>query len=139
VNIETGQQQSVRIDKWLWAVRVYKTRTQATDACRGGHVKINGQNVKPSHEVRPGEIITAQVGPITRTTKVLGLIEQRVGAAVAKLHAEDLTPPSEYQKPREPVLLPFMFRAKGQGRPTKKDRRAWARIRLGEGETGGTS
>jgi ribosome-associated heat shock protein Hsp15 len=128
VNQLNDQQQMVRIDKWLWAVRVYKTRTQATDACRGGHVKINGQNVKPSHEVRPGEVITAQLGPVTKTIKVLGLIEQRVGAAIAKLHAEDLTPPAEYEKAREPVQVPYMFRPKGQGRPTKKDRRAWERL-----------
>jgi ribosome-associated heat shock protein Hsp15 len=116
--------QSVRIDKWLWAVRVYKTRTQAADACRGGHVKIEGQKVKPSRDVRLNDILTAQVGAITKTVKVLGLIEQRVSAAAAKAFAEDLTPPSEYQKTREPCPLPVFVRPKGSGRPTKKDRRA---------------
>jgi ribosome-associated heat shock protein Hsp15 len=125
VNESTDQLKSVRIDKWLWAVRVYKTRTQAADACRGGHVKINGQNVKPAHEVRVGETITAQVATITRTVKVLGLLEHRLGAAAAKDFAEDLTPASEYEKPRDHFHPQIVFRPKGMGRPTKKDRRAW--------------
>lgn len=133
VDTVDSQQKSVRIDKWLWAVRVFKTRTKATEACCGGHVKIKGQNVKPSHGVREGEIIAAQIGPMTKTIKVLGLIEQRVSAAKAKAYSEDLTPPSEYQKPREPIALPFMFRPKGQGRPTKKDRRAWEKLKLDQG------
>jgi ribosome-associated heat shock protein Hsp15 len=114
---------SVRIDKWLWAVRIYKTRSQATDTCRGGHVKINGHPVKPSHDVKLNEIIAAQTGHFTKTVKVLGLIEQRVSAAAAKAFAEDLTPPSEYQKTKGPDFRPLFFRPKGLGRPTKKDRR----------------
>lgn len=114
----------VRIDKWLWAVRVFKTRSLATDACRNGRVTIAGQPVKPSREVRIGEIIVVQKDELTRTFKVLGLLEQRVGAPKAKEFVEDLTPPSEFQKKREPNFLPPIYRPKGAGRPTKKDRRA---------------
>ncbi len=115
---------AVRIDKWLWAVRLFKTRSQATAACRGGHVKIDGRNVKPSHEIRLNEIITAQVGDMTRTVKVLGFLEQRVSATLARNYADDLTPPAELEKRREIVHPPLFFRPKGLGRPTKKDRRA---------------
>jgi ribosome-associated heat shock protein Hsp15 len=111
------------MDKWLWAVRVYKTRSLATEACRAGHVKIGGEPVKPSRNVHVGEVITAHVGHITRMVKVLGLIHQRVSAEAARRHMEDLTPPEEYQKQRETQAQPFFFRAKGTGRPTKKDRR----------------
>lgn len=120
--------QSVRIDKWLWAVRLYKTRTLAATACRNGRVTISGQPVKPSHEVKLGEIIVAQTGEITRTFKVLALLEQRVGAAAVKQFAEDLTPASEFEKRKEPVLEPMFYRPKGAGRPTKKDRRAINKI-----------
>ncbi len=115
---------SVRIDKWLWAVRLYKTRTLAAEACRAGHVQIAGTKVKPAREVRLGEIIIARLGEITRTTKVLGLIDRRVGAQAAKEFADDLTPASEYAKRREPDLIPALLRPKGLGRPTKKERRA---------------
>jgi ribosome-associated heat shock protein Hsp15 len=114
---------AVRIDKWLWAVRVYKTRSQATEACRQGRVSIGGQVVKPSRDARINDIISAKTGDITRTVKVLKTLEQRVGAQAAKEFAEDLTPPSEYEKRREPVLQPLFYRPKGTGRPTKKDRR----------------
>jgi ribosome-associated heat shock protein Hsp15 len=114
----------VRIDKWLWAVRVFKTRSLATDACRNGRVTIGGQPVKPSREVRIGETIVVQKDEMTRTFKVLGILEQRVGAQVAKQYVEDLTSPSEFEKKRERNFLPPMHRPKGAGRPTKKDRRA---------------
>ena len=118
---------SVRIDKWLWAVRVFKTRSQASEACRAGHVKIGGQHVKPSRSAKIGETITAQVGQLNRTVKVLGLLEQRVSAKVAAQFMEDLTPPEEYQK-RHEEQAPVAFRPKGSGRPTKKDRRLWDNI-----------
>lgn len=113
----------VRLDKWLWAVRIYATRSQATAACAAGHVKINGQNAKPARHVHPGELIIARVGDVTRTVKVLALLAQRVGAAVVPNYLEDLTPPAEYAK-RERQQTPSTFlRPKGAGRPTKKDRR----------------
>jgi ribosome-associated heat shock protein Hsp15 len=114
----------VRIDKWLWAVRIFKTRSLAADACRRGQVKIGGQPVKASRDVRIGDVLTEERDEITRTFKVLQLLDHRVGAALAKEFVEDLTPPSEYEKRREKVFSPPIFvRPKGTGRPTKKDRR----------------
>jgi ribosome-associated heat shock protein Hsp15 len=113
----------VRIDKWLWAVRVYKTRAQAAAACRGGLVKVGGAPVKPSRDVKIGDVIEARAGDITRTLKARGLVERRVGAAVAAGFFEDLTPESERNKPREAALQPTFVRPRGAGRPTKKDRR----------------
>src|ERR1700758_4016874 len=105
---------SVRIDKWLWAVRIYKTRSVATAACRNGRVTIGGQAVKPSREVKINDLILAQSGEITRTIKVLALLEQRVGAPAVKDFAEDLTPTSEYEKQKkEPYLEPLFYRPQG--------------------------
>lgn len=117
----------VRIDKWLWAVRVYKTRSMAAAACRAGRVIIAGHAVKASREARINDIVQAKTGDITRTLKVLGLLEQRVGAAVAGKFMEDLTPSSELERRKE-TLRPLFPRAKGAGRPTKKDRRAMGEI-----------
>lgn len=114
---------SVRIDKWLWAVRLYKTRTVAAEACKAGKVLVNDQHVKPSREVHLGEVIQAVTGDISRTVRVTGLIDKRVGAAIAREHAEDLTPPEEYNKPRERNYSSGIVRPKGAGRPTKKQRR----------------
>ena len=121
---------AVRIDKYLWAVRIYKTRTLAATACRAGRVTIGGQTVKPSREVHIGEVLLAQTGDITRTIKVLALLERRVGAPAVKEFAEDLTPASEYEKPKQPYLEPMFYRPKGAGRPTKKDRRALEKFGL---------
>ena len=114
---------ALRLDKWLWSIRAYKTRSQATAACRSGHVKIDGESAKPAHAVRVNEIITAKTGELIRTLRVMGLIEKRVGAALARQYVEDLTAPEEYAKRREPNFQPLFFRPKGGGRPTKKDRR----------------
>jgi ribosome-associated heat shock protein Hsp15 len=113
----------MRIDKWLWAVRIFKTRSLASAACRNGHVEVAGQKVKPSREVKANDLIQAKTGDITRTIKVLGVLDRRVGAAAVKEFAEDQTPLSELEKPRERVIQPLFFRPKGMGRPTKKDRR----------------
>ncbi len=118
----------VRLDKWLWAVRLYRTRSQATAACHAGHVKLNGHNAKPSRQVQPGEIITASIGEVTRTVKVLAALAQRVGASAVPAYLEDLTPPSEYQKRTRRDLPAAFFRPKGTGRPTKKDRRDLSRL-----------
>lgn len=115
--------QSVRIDKWLWAVRLYKSRSVAAEACAAGKVQINGQPVKPSRMVKVGDLILAVAGEINRTLKVIALLEKRVGAKQVEHFAEDLTPASEYSKPKEKSFQPFAFRPKGIGRPTKKDRR----------------
>src|SRR5262245_35320479 len=113
----------VRIDKWLWAVRLYKTRSIAATACSSGKVRIGEQPIKPARSLRVGEVLSATSGDITRTIKVLALIEQRVGAPDAVICYEDLTPPSEYQKPRTPHFRPILVRPKGRGRPTKRDQR----------------
>jgi len=119
---------SVRIDKWLWAVRIYKTRSLATTACREGDVKIGGQAVKPSRDVKINDLILAKNGSITRTVKVIGLLGQRVGAQAAKEFMADLTPAAEYEKPKEPMLQPLFQRPKGMGRPTKKERRQMGKL-----------
>lgn len=113
----------VRIDKWLWAVRVYKTRTQASDACRGGKVKMDGNNVKPSREVDEGDEIEVQQGIIRKRLKVLKPAKNRVAAKLVPELAEDLTPKEEYEK--QELLRQFNHekRDRGAGRPTKKERR----------------
>lgn len=120
----------VRIDKWLWAVRIYRTRSVAAAACSGGKVRIVGQSVKPARSIRVGEVVAAVTGEITRTIKVTNLIERRVGAPEAVQCYEDLTPPSEYQKPREPNFRAPVLRSPGRGRPTKRDRRKLAQAGL---------
>lgn len=119
---------TVRIDKWLWSIRLYKTRSLATEACRAGHVTIAGQPLKPSREVKVNDLIIAKTGEITRTVKVLALLDKRVGAKTVSQFAEDLTPPAEYEKVREQKLEPMFYRPKGAGRPTKKDRRAMGKF-----------
>ena len=119
----------VRIDKWLWATRVFKTRSQAIDACRAGHLKIDGHSVKPSRPVRVGETITATLGGITRTLRVLALLDRRLGARHIPGYLADLTPASEYARLRnEKTAEPGLVWPKGTGRPTKKNRRALARF-----------
>ena len=118
----------MRIDKWLWAVRLFKTRGLATTACRDGRVRVGGQPAKAGREVRVNDLIVAKMADLTRTVRVLALLEQRVGAAVVKEFAEDLTPASEYEKRRDPMLQPLFRRPKGAGRPTKKDRRTMDKL-----------
>jgi ribosome-associated heat shock protein Hsp15 len=119
----------VRIDKWLWAVRLYKRRSLATDACNAGHVKIGGQNVKPSRSLHVGETITALAGRLHRTVKVLALLEHRIGAKLVPDYLEDLTPPAEYERAREQRAEPLIQYPPGWGRPTKKARRQLERLR----------
>lgn len=114
----------VRLDKWLWAVRLYKTRSLATTACRAGHVKIKGENAKASHSVRVSEVITVRTGELNRTVKVIGLLDRRVSAKLVEQYLEDQTPAAEYLRAAEDRLQPRApQRAKGSGRPTKKERR----------------
>ena len=121
-----------RIDKYLWAIRAFKTRTDATDACKGGKVKIAGVNAKPSKEVKPGDVIQVKKGTVTYTYKVIQPLERRVGAKLVPEYALNLTPESELEKLRAPVETFFITRDRGAGRPTKKDRReieeAWDAI-----------
>ena len=115
--------EELRIDKYLWAIRVYKTRTDATDACKGGKVRINGADTKPSKLVKPGDMIVARKGAVTYTYKVIQLIDKRQGAKLVPNYAVNLTPPEELAKLRAPVETFFLKRDRGAGRPTKKDRR----------------
>ena len=121
-----------RIDKFLWAIRAFKTRTDATDACKGGKVKVAGVNAKPSKEVKPGDVLTVKKGTVTYTYKVLQPLERRVGAKLVPEFALNLTPEAELEKLRAPVETFFITRDRGAGRPTKKDRReiedAWDAI-----------
>jgi ribosome-associated heat shock protein Hsp15 len=120
--------ESVRIDRWLWAVRLFKSRSLAAEACHAGHVKIGGNVVKPSRDVRGGEEITVLVGRILRTVKVLALLDQRVGAKLVGQFLEDLTPPEEYARAREEALQARLRFPTGFGRPTKKQRRQMERF-----------
>ena len=113
----------VRIDKYLWSIRVYKTRSEATDACKGGKIRVNGADIKPSKSVKTGDVIVARKGAVTYTYKVLGLIDKRQGPKLVSLYAENLTPQEELDKLRAPVETFFLKRDRGAGRPTKKDRR----------------
>jgi len=115
--------EGVRIDKYLWAIRVFKTRTDATDACKGGKVKIGTVNAKPSRDVQVGEVIDIRKGAVTFTYKVLQLVDHRLGAKLVPDYAQNLTPESEMEKLRAPVESFFLTRDRGAGRPTKKDRR----------------
>ena len=113
----------VRLDKWLWAVRVYKTRSDAAEACKGSAVRLNKTIAKPSAKVRIGHSVVARTRALTRTLYVTGLTEKRVGAALVPDFLEDKTPESEYEKAREKQANARVFGNKGSGRPTKKDRR----------------
>ena len=114
---------SVRIDKYLWAIRVFKTRTEATEACKGSKVTVDGNDVKPSREVKAGEVIQVRKGSIFYKYKVLAPLEKRVGAKDVPRFAENLTPQSELDKLHAPVETFFIRRDRGAGRPTKKERR----------------
>ena len=118
----------VRIDKVLWAIRAFKTRTDAADACKGGKVKVAGVNAKPSKEVKEGEIIQVHKGPVVYTYKVIQPTEHRVGASLVPQFAENLTPQEELDKLKAPVETFFVTRERGAGRPTKKDRREMEKL-----------
>lgn len=120
---------SVRIDKWLWAVRVFKTRSQASDACRGGKVKIDGQNVKPSREVKEGEEIEISLGIFKKKLRIKKAIKNRVSAKLVPDLAEDLTPAEEYEKMELMRQLNSEKRDRGAGRPTKKERREISKLK----------
>ncbi|MDB6116169.1 MAG: hslR [Lacunisphaera sp.] len=112
-----------RLDKWLWSVRVFKTRPLATAACRAGKVLIGELEAKPGRDVHVGEIITVRVGAVTRTLKVAGLPRSRVGAKQLPEFLADLTPAAEYERARQAGIEHMLARERGRGRPTKKERR----------------
>jgi len=114
---------AIRIDKWLWCTRLYKTRSQATDACRAGKVRMQDHPVKPSHEVRPGSVIALSFPPMIRTVRVLLVTEKRLSAKLVPDYLEELTPPEEFGKLKRAHDQDFEFRPRGLGRPTKRERR----------------
>ncbi|MDY3978775.1 MAG: S4 domain-containing protein [Tidjanibacter sp.] len=114
----------VRIDKWLWAVRIYKTRSDAAEACRTGKVTIGGSECKPSREVHTGDTVTVKKVPIMRFTyRVEGIIDRRISAKEVPEYCTDLTSDQERAKLSPPRETVFISRDRGTGRPTKKDRR----------------
>lgn len=119
---------SVRVDKWLWAVRVFKTRSLAADACRHGHVTISGQPAKPSRAIKVNDVVVVLKDDVTRRLRVLQSLNNRVGAQRVAEFAEDQTPPALPQKLPPPISGPFAVRPRGSGRPTKKERRQIERL-----------
>jgi len=113
----------VRIDKWLWAVRIFKTRTIAVEACKKNRVSVNGAIVKPSRTIKVGDTIDVRKPPVTYSFKVLGLTSNRVGAKLVPDLLENITSPEQYEILELKKISGFVDRAKGTGRPTKKDRR----------------
>ena len=113
-----------RIDKWLWAARIFKTRTIAAEACKKGRISINGAQVKPSRMVKEGEVIQVRKPPVTYSFKVLQTIEKRVGAKLLPEVMENVTTPDQYELLEMNRISGFVDRARGTGRPTKKDRRS---------------
>ncbi|MFM6976255.1 MAG: RNA-binding S4 domain-containing protein [Sphingobacteriaceae bacterium] len=118
-----AEKEKLRIDKYLWAIRAFKTRSIATEACKAGRVKLNGQAIKPAHVVKVGEIYSVQKGADRKVIKVIELLERRVDAKTAVRYYEDLTPPEETKAFKSVFLSPLLQRDRGTGRPTKKDRR----------------
>lgn len=117
-------QAEARLDKWLWAARIYKTRTLAADACKNGRVAINGAQAKPSRTVKPGDEVSVKKSPVTYTFRVKQAIEKRVGAKLLPEILDNITAPDQYELLEMSRISGFVGRARGTGRPTKKERRA---------------
>lgn len=117
------EKEKLRIDKYLWAIRAFKTRTLASDACKAGRVKLDGNNIKPAHEVKVGEIYQVAKGIERKIIKVTGLLENRVDAKTAVYFYEDITPVEQTVAFKSMFHAPLLKRDRGTGRPTKKDRR----------------
>jgi ribosome-associated heat shock protein Hsp15 len=112
-----------RLDKWLWSVRVFKTRPLATEACRSGKVFVGELEAKAGRDVHVGEIITVHLPDVTRTLRVVGLPRSRVAAKQLPAYVADLTPAAEYERAKQAGLEHQLARQRGLGRPTKKERR----------------
>jgi len=117
------EKEKLRIDKYLWSIRAFKTRTLASDACKAGRVKLDGNNIKPSHEVKIGEVYQVSKGLERKVIKVTGLLESRVDAKTAVYFYEDITPVEQTTAYKSMFHAPVLTRDRGTGRPTKKDRR----------------
>ena len=114
---------TARIDKWLWAVRIFKTRTIAAEACKKGRVMLNGSQAKPAHTLKEGDVVSVKKPPITWSFKVKQAIEKRVGAKLVAEMMENVTTPDQLELLEVSKISGFINRAKGTGRPTKKERR----------------
>ena len=118
---------AIRIDQWLWAARLFKTRTQANQACRGNRIQVDGKAVKPAYPLQPGAVVCVKQPPVLRQYLVKNLAVKRVSAVLARELVEEITPAGDLEKlalaRRDPLGLIFARREKGSGRPTKKERR----------------
>ena len=121
---------TVRVDSWLWAVRVYKTRSAATTACRAGHVRVNGEKVKAAQAIRIGDEVRVRIAGFDRILVARQLIVKRVGAPLAALAADDITP----ERPKPEHTAVFAQRDRGAGRPTKRERRDIDKLRARDDE-----
>ncbi len=122
----TDRENTVRIDKWLWATRVFKTRTLATESCKAGKVKVADLNAKPSREITPGDIVTVRKDGLNKKFKVVAIIGKRIGAKIVANYLEDLTPEEDYVAAREHrKAMPKFSRSSTASRPTRKERQAW--------------
>lgn len=113
----------VRVDKWLWAMRVFKTRSIATEACKKGRVTMAGMTVKPSRTVKPGDVVDVRKPPVTYTFRVKDVCENRLGAKLVPDYLENITAPDQYELLEMTRISGFVDRRKGLGRPTKRDSR----------------
>ena len=113
----------IRIDKWMWAVRIFKTRTIATEACKKGRISVSDSAAKPSRMIKPGDVVQVRKPPVTYSFKVIDITANRISAKHVPLYLENITPAEEYEALEMNRIAGFVDRAKGLGRPTKKDRR----------------
>ncbi len=118
-----GKENEVRIDKWMWATRIFKTRTIAAEACKKGRVSVSGTTVKPSRTIKIGDIIQVRKPPVTYSFKVLALTENRMGAKIVPEFLENVTPAEQMEILELSRISGFINRSKGMGRPTKRDSR----------------
>lgn len=119
----------VRIDKWLWAMRIFKTRTIATDACKKGRVSIGGSVLKPSRMIKVGDVVDVRKPPVTYSFRVKALTENRLGARLVPEYLENITPQSQYDLLEMTRISGFVDRQKGLGRPTKRDSREMSKFK----------
>jgi ribosome-associated heat shock protein Hsp15 len=117
------EHESFRIDKWLWEVRLFKTRSLATDACKAGKIKMNGVNVKPAKDIKEGDVISVSLNPLFKTVRVKQFPKSRLGAKLVPDYLEDLTFQEEYDRVKLIEATNAEYRDRGSGRPTKKSRR----------------
>ena len=123
------EKNTTRIDKWLWAVRIFKTRSLATKACSAGKVKIDDNKVKASRNIQPGDMIQIRKGVVKNKYKVLKIAEKRMGAKMVLNYLNDITPEEELAKLKTARVIQIQTREKGRGRPTKKERRIMDKLR----------